>query len=66
VAAYDDAVLASVDVARQAHAALKEITRQDFGRRGSGDQDGRRRAVESWREWWDEQQAKGAKQKGAS
>jgi hypothetical protein len=55
----------STDVARQAHLSLTDLARRDFGPRRLSDADGVRRAIASWREWWDEQERKAANRKGA-
>jgi Prenyltransferase and squalene oxidase repeat len=42
-------------VARAAHAALKDITGQDFGPAGNADASDRKRATTEWQEWWKKQ-----------
>lgn len=45
-------------VARAAHAALKALTRQDFGPEDEASAEARLRAVLAWEEWWKKQGSK--------
>jgi hypothetical protein len=40
-------------VERAAHAALKALTREDFGPKSGADRDERDKAVAAWRAWWE-------------
>jgi hypothetical protein len=43
-------------VAREAHAALRQISGRDFGPARAADGDARRRAQAAWRAWWEQRQ----------
>jgi hypothetical protein len=44
---------AELRVARAAHAALKALAHEDFGPANGASQEERKRAISSWRRWWE-------------
>jgi HEAT repeat protein len=45
-------------VARAAHVALKELTRQDFGPEADASRADRAKSVARWKAWWEKQEEK--------